>query len=939
MNYNNALLRSYIKSIPYKGTKNFINNLNKNIKNKFDKPIGLYDPFGENINPLTNLPYQNIYADGKPLIYKSGPLMGVSVPMTYMNLAYYWTNFLVYPNTTIIMDSIRANQITLAKAGTGTGKTVLIPKIALQALNFQKKVIVCIPKTAPTQKAADFAAKCLDVPLGEEVGYYYRGKQEMNKNGKTSKLIFTTTGSLISKVAGDDPYLDEYSCVVIDEAHERSVQTDFLFLYLKKALEKRKDLKVVIMSATINLEVFINYFPSNQFKFGQVDAGEETLHHITDYYEPKHVEERELTNLAVSKIMQILNTTEKGDIIVFVKSGGDGRKIITQLEIKLKDVDKSKINPFCTILEAKSNDQERELAISEILYMIEPEIQGEYPYTRKIVASTNLGESSVTIDGLVYVIDTGYNYIDKYFPAENARALIAEYASQSAVKQRRGRGGRTQDGFCYHLYTEKEFKDTKIFKEYPTPDIQKSDLCGEMINLLRLEYIKNVGDMKNMLNQLIAPPDKKFVDMGMKILHAMGCIDKISDDGTMTEMGKAIARFRGVDDIYSARAIIASYYLNCKREVIAIIVLCQAIESRMDKLYLKADTRGRVTNDMIKKGKAKFSDRYGDMMTLLNIYHGLKDYMRHNYDKTTTSKQEQIKAARDWCTSYGINPRYFVNTRNIDRRKKSSDSVENKHFNWDIVEIKTHEISDNLIRVIQPAELRKKYFNEYKKNEGLTNITAKNLNQKLNEEIKKINIPIIGKEENLEDIPVLNKAVMVGGYDAKPYELNLFPNLVKLMRNNTLNKNKKYADTRNNVFLAICQGFFINISKQISASQYQTVFPLLRKRCTIDKNSSITRLKQKPKIIIYNELFMTTENQAVLKMNISNSIPQVVLDIIKKDYKEYIDYAFSTKIELDNQPEYMKDKKKLHGKRRTKTKTNTKTKTKKYDKVKRRRLF
>lgn len=892
MNYNNKLLESWIKILPYTSFKNNLNNLNNNIKSKFENPIGLYDPLGENINPLTNKPYENLYQN-KTIEYSTGPLIGNKVPMTYKNLAYNWTNFLVYPNVTKIMNSIRENQVTLAKAGTGTGKTVLIPKIALQAFNFQKKVIVCIPKTKATREAAEFAAICLDVKLGEEVGYYYRGKQMMSSR---SKLIFTTTGSLVSKIAGSDPYLDEYSCIVIDEAHERSVQTDFIFLYIKKAILHRPDLKLVIMSATINLEAYINYFPKENFKFDQVDAGEETLFKIEDYYEPKPIiKENDINNEAVNKIMKILNSTESGDILVFVKSGGDGNKIITALKTKLKGVNRDKINPFCVILESKTDEVESKLAIDQFKYLELTDEEG-HKYTRKIVASTNIAESSVTINGLSYVIDTGYNYVDKYFPSENASALISEYASQSAVKQRRGRAGRVKEGFCYHLYSKEQYEQ---FEEFPIPDIQKSDLTNDMLNLLRLEYIHNVGDMKNMLNELIAPPRQEFVDMGMKILYAMGCIDKITDDGVLTEMGNAIAKFRGIDDVLSARAIIASYYLNCKREVIAIIVLCQAIENRIDKLFLKPDLKRKITNDMIKRGKAKFSDQYGDMMTLLNIYNALKDYMRNNYDKSITSKPDQIKAARDWCNNYGINSRVFVSTKDFKKRKRGSEdddddeNTNSKKFNWDKTEITSQDIIGNLLRIIQPAELRKEYINEYKKEEGIKTNNS-NLNKILNNEIKEDQEVILGEKGN--NLNTLNKK-MVGGYNAKPYELNLFPNLVEIMKNN-----KQSRDVRKNISLALCQGYFINLAKHISSKTYQTVFPLVRKKCMPDQNSTLNKGKVKPNIIMYNELFMRIENQPILKMNICNSIPQTVLDSIKNDYKEFISYAFTKKIELNEKP-------------------------------------
>ena len=243
--------------------------LNKNID------YGIYDPDGININPLTGTEYKNLYSHIKKNI--NGEVLNA----TYANLAKIWKTKLVYLHKDKILDSIKNNQVTLAKAGTGVGKTVLIPKIALHAFDYGEKVICTIPKKVITRSTAEFAAQCLDVKIGQEVGYYFRGENKTNEN---TKLIFTTTGSIISRITGSDPYLSEYKCIIIDEAHERSVQTDQLLLLLKKALAKRKDLKLVIMSATINLTVFRNYFPTPTFKFGEVDAGEFTSYEIQDHW-------------------------------------------------------------------------------------------------------------------------------------------------------------------------------------------------------------------------------------------------------------------------------------------------------------------------------------------------------------------------------------------------------------------------------------------------------------------------------------------------------------------------------------------------------------------------------------------------------------------------------------------------------------------------------
>jgi hypothetical protein len=169
--------------------------------------------------------------------------------------------------------------MTIIKAGTGTGKSFLAGRICSQAFNFQKKILMTLPKKILAIETAESTAITCDVRLGEEVGYYFKGEYNIDKNNKESKIIFTTTGSLIRKITGDDPYLSDYSCIVIDEAHERTVQTDELILFLKKALLVRKDLKIIFISATLNVDEFKKYY--KDYSFNVVDMGDGTTKKMT----------------------------------------------------------------------------------------------------------------------------------------------------------------------------------------------------------------------------------------------------------------------------------------------------------------------------------------------------------------------------------------------------------------------------------------------------------------------------------------------------------------------------------------------------------------------------------------------------------------------------------------------------------------------------------
>ena len=362
----------------------------------FNNEIGINDPNGIHNNPLTGKPYENLYQNEKT---SSGE------PMTYANLGKIWSTKIVYRNKDAIIDSITKNQITLATAGTGVGKTILIPRIALHAIKYSGTIVCTIPKRLLTKTTAEFVAQCMDVNVGEHVGYSYQGTNETNKRGVVSKLIFTTTGSLISRLTGSDPMLSNYKCIIVDEAHERSVETDQLLLLLKKLCQVRKDFKVIIMSATIDIERFRNYFPSSTFKFGEIDAGSELTFPIKQIFIERPVDWKKMT---VEISMKLLRKTAVGDIMIFVKAGGDATQIIAGINKGMADyrktISKSRshrhshskkmnsnnsksvsnktkksskrgavpkeylINPFCIKLDGKSNKIEQKQATSESEY-------------------------------------------------------------------------------------------------------------------------------------------------------------------------------------------------------------------------------------------------------------------------------------------------------------------------------------------------------------------------------------------------------------------------------------------------------------------------------------------------------------------------------------------------------------------------------------------
>ena len=830
MNNINTIINNYIKK--------------PNIINK--EPIGLFDPLGININPLTNKPYENLYKDKKMIEYKRGPLEGVKVPKTYKNLAYNWTQLEVYKYLNVILESIQKNQVTIIKAGTGVGKTVLTPKIALQAFNFEKKIICTVPKQIIAKENAEYCAECLDVYLGKEVGYFYMGD---NNTSDDTKLVFTTPGSLKSKITRGDPYLSEYSCIIIDEIHERSVQTDQLLLMMKDILIKRPDFRLILMSATVDLTIFKNYF--NKFLYNEIDILGISFEVKIEYLKKPIQDWKSHT---VIKIIDILKSSEKGDILVFVKSGGDGNMICEDLKRKTKDI--PNLNPFCITLEAKTPKENRNYATKEFNYLSHPNMNSNYPYTRKIVMATNVAESSLTVDGVVYVIDNGYALEASYFPEENARSLIEERISKAAATQRAGRAGRTTNGFCYRLYTEEEFNK---FSAFPKPDIQKTDLTSDILDIYLLEYIKNTGDVKKFLNQLISPPTNDFILSGLNKLYALGAINNTTDNGKITEMGKALSQFRAIE-VNFAKSILASYYYHCKKDVINIILIAIQIDGRIDNLFDKYRPRNkRLSDKEIQKEEAEhkkiqkaFYSKYGDYLTLLNVYEKLKEHMNSNTENNP----------KDWCRKNGISSRVFIK-KDFKKSKK-----------WDLIEEKSRKINDILRKIVRPPELTKKYYNEFKKDGGIENLST------INKEIKEQKNSIIDADsdilENISQISNLDSNfIQKGGYKAKSYELNLFPNA------------NMYNSRDKNILMALSIGNIINFAKLNDNKKkiYKTCFPIKKVFCKFDPHTS---LLSNSNLVIYSELFKRRKEEKILKLNLVTKITNDILSNIKKINKDSI---------------------------------------------------
>ena len=427
------------------------------------------------------------------------------------------------------MTYLKKNQIILLIGETGSGKTTQIPKQVLHHFNYEKKVVCTQPRTLAASEVSKRVAVEMDVEVGKEVGYHFRYNNKVNKD--LTKLSFITDGILLVKSIVD-PELKDYSAVIIDEAHEQSVQIDMILSALKELVisKKRPDLKIIIMSATMDTNLFRSYFKETGAKIGDISISGRTFP-VTPVYSTSEV--RDYLGESIARIIKICNDPKSlpGDIIVFVTSkteAEEGKKQL--LQSASKNIKKYKIKGFALYSGIRPDEQDYATHIDKYKKM-----EGG-PYERKVVFSTNIAETSVTINGVVYVIDSGMSITTQYLPKIRGLKVVKGFISQASSKQRLGRAGRTQSGIGYLLYTERQFSK---FDKHNKAKIITEDITPLLLRLLGTT--NDIQKLNKIISNLINPPSIEKVRDSMKTLYRLGAIDKNSK---ITHLGKAMNMFQ-----------------------------------------------------------------------------------------------------------------------------------------------------------------------------------------------------------------------------------------------------------------------------------------------------------------------------------------------------------------------------------------------------------
>ncbi|MCX5256082.1 ATP-dependent RNA helicase HrpA [Streptomyces canus] len=520
-----------------------------------------------------------------------------------------------------IAAAIRDHQVVIVAGETGSGKTTQIPKICLELGRGVKGMIGHTqPRRIAARTVAERVAEELDTPLGEAVGWKVRFTDQVNQDATFVKLM--TDGILLAEIQTDRE-LRAYDTIIIDEAHERSLNIDFLLGYLAQLLPKRPDLKVVITSATIDPERFSRHF------------GDAPIVEVSGRTYPVEVRYRPLLEEAESdsggddsdrdQITAICDAVEelqgegKGDILVFLSG-----------EREIRDTADALVKKNYRFTEV--------LPLYARLSHAEQHRVFQQHTGRRIVLATNVAETSLTVPGIKYVIDPGFARISRYSHRTKVQRLPIEPVSQASANQRKGRCGRTSDGICIRLYSEEDFDGRP---EFTDAEILRTNLASVILQMTAA----GLGDIEKF--PFIDPPDHRNIRDGVQLLQELGALDPAQKDvrKRLTDTGRKLAQLPV--DPRLARMVLEADKNGCVREVMVIA----AALSIQDPRERPADKQAQADQQ-----HARFKDETSDFLAYLNLWRYVREQQKERGSSSfrRMCKQEYLNflRIREWQDIY-----------------------------------------------------------------------------------------------------------------------------------------------------------------------------------------------------------------------------------------------------------------------------------------------
>ncbi|MER5789168.1 ATP-dependent RNA helicase HrpA [Streptomyces sp. NPDC001980] len=515
-----------------------------------------------------------------------------------------------------IAEAIRDHQVVIVAGETGSGKTTQIPKICLELGRGVRGMIGHTqPRRIAARTVAERVAEELRTPLGEAVGWKVRFTDQVNPDATFVKLM--TDGILLAEIQTDRE-LRAYDTIIIDEAHERSLNIDFLLGYLAQLLPRRPDLKVVITSATIDPERFSRHFGDAPI----VEVSGRT-YPVEVRYRPLLEEDAEDADrdqiTAICDAVEELQGEGQGDILVFLSGEREIRDTADALEKK-----KYRFTEVLPLYARLSHAEQHRVF---------------QPHTgRRIVLATNVAETSLTVPGIKYVIDPGFARISRYSHRTKVQRLPIEAISQASANQRKGRCGRTSDGICIRLYGEDDFVSRP---EFTDPEILRTNLASVILQMTAA----GLGDIEKF--PFIDPPDHRNIRDGVQLLQELGAIDPAEKDPRrrLTDTGRKLAQLPV--DPRLARMVLEADKNGCVREVmvIAAALSIQDPRERPAEKQTQADQQ-----------HARFRDETSDFLAFLNLWRYVREQQKERGSSSfrRMCKQEFLNflRIREWQDIY-----------------------------------------------------------------------------------------------------------------------------------------------------------------------------------------------------------------------------------------------------------------------------------------------
>lgn len=492
-----------------------------------------------------------------------------------------------------IADAIRDNQVVIVAGATGSGKTTQLPKIALEL--GRERIAHTQPRRLAARTIAERVAEELQVELGTLVGYKVRFTDKVSDE---TRIALMTDGILLNEIHRDR-LLTRYDTIIIDEAHERSLNVDFLIGYLVRILPERPDLKVIITSATIDPESFAKHFaPAGGRPAPIIEVSGRTYPVEIRYREQTEetAEEDEVSSIVAA--LRELDREAPGDVLVFLPGEAEIRDAADAVRgAYAKDRSPTEVLPLYGRLSAA--EQHRVFERSRVAGV-----------RRRVVLATNVAETSLTVPGIRYVIDTGTARISRYSNRSKVQQLPIEAIAQASANQRAGRAGRTSDGIAIRLYSEEDFAKRPEFTE---PEILRTSLASVILQMLSLGF----GDITAF--PFLTPPDSRGVKAAFDLLTELGAVEPSRRDGSphLTRVGRDISRMP-IDPRF-ARMLIEAGRRGVTEAVLPIVSGLTIPDVRE-----RPEDRREAADRM----HARFVDPTSDFLTLLNLWNHLREQQR-----------------------------------------------------------------------------------------------------------------------------------------------------------------------------------------------------------------------------------------------------------------------------------------------------------------------